>query len=141
MKYKVFAILLFSLLLVSCGRTAPAETEKPPMYPLADEPITLVTEPQQSPSPVSGDQTPPKDLPAAKTVISFAAAGDNIAHDSVVATAKAAATGGKTYDFSQIYADIKPLISKVDLAFVNQEAPVGGASLGISGYPNFNAPQ
>ena len=75
-----------------------------------------------------------------ETRIRFAAAGDNIAHDSVIATAAALAQDGKKYDFTAVYAGIAELISSADLAFVNQEAPVGGEELGISGYPNFNAP-
>ena len=138
MKYKSIAILLLMFLLVSCGETTVQEEEKPPMFALTDEPLALITEPGTLPQ-----QVQPSGTAAAnpeETVISFAAAGDNIAHDSVVATAKAAATGSAAYDFSGIYADIKPLISAADLAFVNQEAPVGGAEFGISGYPNFNAP-
>lgn len=72
--------------------------------------------------------------------IRVAAAGDNIPHDSVIETARTDATGGE-YNFSEIYAGIADIIGGADIAFVNQESPVGGTDLGISGYPNFNAPR
>jgi poly-gamma-glutamate synthesis protein (capsule biosynthesis protein) len=40
-----------------------------------------------------------------------------------------------------MYKDISDLVSSADFAFVNQETPLGGDELGISGYPNFNGPQ
>ncbi len=76
-----------------------------------------------------------------ETRIRMAAAGDNIPHDSVVATASTLASGAQKYNFSEIFSGIRELISSADIAFVNQESPVGGTDLGISGYPNFNAPK
>ncbi len=73
--------------------------------------------------------------------INFAAVGDNIPHDSVINTAKDDGESGESYDFSKIYAGIAEDIKEADIAFINQESPVGGAALGISGYPNFNAPE
>ena len=76
-----------------------------------------------------------------ETRISFVAVGDNIPHDSVIKTAKDDASSGEEYDFSKIYAGIADEIAAADIAFINQESPVGGKELGIAGYPNFNAPQ
>ena len=72
--------------------------------------------------------------------ISVLAVGDNIPHDSVINTAKDDAEGGEKYNFSKIYENIADEVAVADIAFINQESPVGGASLGISGYPDFNAP-
>lgn len=69
--------------------------------------------------------------------ISFAAVGDNLLHNTV--TYSAQIEKGK-FDFSPIYKDIGALAGKYDLAFVNQEIPLGGVELGISGYPTFNGP-
>lgn len=80
-------------------------------------------------------------LTPGETRIRVAAAGDNIPHDSVIETARTDAAGSDEYDFSKIYAGIADLIGGADIAFVNQESPVGGAELGIAGYPNFNAPR
>ncbi len=79
---------------------------------------------------------------------SFVAAGDNVIHESVFVDAEkravsAASTGAYsgTYYFDEMYLGIKDLISSAGIAYINQEGPVAGDSLGISGYPAFNAPE
>ena len=47
---------------------------------------------------------------------------------------------GGNYDFSAVFAQMKEEIQAADLALVNQEVILGGAQLGVSGYPAFNAP-
>ena len=44
-----------------------------------------------------------------------------------------------SYNYDSLFAHTKDVISEADLALVNQEVIVGGAELGISGYPCFNA--
>lgn len=65
------------------------------------------------------------------------AAGDNILHEAVI-------NGGKTadggYDYTGYYEYMANDIQNADVAFINQESPIGGEALGISGYPNFNSP-
>ncbi len=73
--------------------------------------------------------------------VRFVAVGDNIPHDSVINTGKEDATDNQKYNFKEIYKGIAADVKAADIAFINQESPVGGASLGISGYPNFNAPE
>lgn len=96
----------------------------------------------------SGDApetTPPEDR---DTRISFVACGDNIIHESIYLDAMtrattAASTGaysGKYY-FDEMYDGIKELIQSADIAYVNQEGPIAGDDLGVSAYPNFNAPE
>lgn len=46
-----------------------------------------------------------------------------------------------TYDFTSQLELIKPEIQKHDFAFYNQESILGGTSIGLSDYPNFNSPQ
>ncbi len=45
------------------------------------------------------------------------------------------------YDFKPMLQYIKPISSKYDLAYYNQETILGGESLGYSSYPRFNSPQ
>lgn len=79
--------------------------------------------------------------------ISFAAAGDNLIHESVykdaAARASASASSGTTkseYDFESMYSDnIKEIVAAADIAFVNQEGPIV-PDMPASGYPAFNAP-
>ncbi len=44
-----------------------------------------------------------------------------------------------SYDYDSLFAHTKETIEGADLALVNQEVIIGGADLGISGYPCFNA--
>ena len=126
------ACLFLLFLMTSCNTEPPAVTELTTAETEATlAPVTIKTEPAQ---------TTQSALPK-ETRIRFVAAGDNMAHDSVVLTARADASAGKEYDFSKIYAGIADWIAGADIAFVNQEAPIGGAELGISGYPHFNAPK
>lgn len=83
-----------------------------------------------------------------ETRISFAASGDNIIHEAVFTDAKnqasvyASKTGVESkYRFTEMYDGIASIIEEADIAYVNHETPVAGESFGISGYPNFNAPE
>ena len=97
----------------------------------------------------NGDKTPdnsgsnPFTPPApAEVRISFLAAGDNIIHSSIYNDANEKLGGAKDkYDFNYIYEHIAPLVKAADLAYVNVETLIGGDSNGITGYPNFNAPE
>ena len=46
-----------------------------------------------------------------------------------------------SYDFTPQLEYIKPISSKYDLAYYNQETVLGGTELGVSSYPRFNTPQ
>jgi len=72
--------------------------------------------------------------------LDLVAVGDNLVHGPIYRGAKAAA-GGEGYDFTSVYALIEPYVARADLAFVNQETPLGGEALGLSSYPVFNSPQ
>ena len=64
--------------------------------------------------------------------------GDALIHSAIY---EDALKSDGTYDFTPILADIKPISSKYDLAYYNQETVLGGTSLGLSNYPRFNSPQ
>ena len=63
--------------------------------------------------------------------------GDALIHMPINYTHKT----GNGYDFKGIFKYIKPIVSEYDLAYYNQETILGGTSLGLSGYPQFNSPQ
>ncbi len=67
-------------------------------------------------------------------------AGDNLIHSSVYKDANKNANYNG-YDFKPMYELIKPIVSKYDLAYYNQESILGGTKLGLSDYPTFNSPQ
>ena len=63
--------------------------------------------------------------------------GDILLHEQIEQVARDSA-GNYNYDF--IFENMKPEIENADIAMVNQEVIIGGEELGISGYPEFNAP-
>ena len=73
---------------------------------------------------------------AAEPEITLVMVGDILLHTPVAESGK----GEAGYDFSAVFAPMKEEIEGADLALVNQEVILGGEELGISGYPNFNAP-
>ncbi len=76
-----------------------------------------------------------------ETRIKFLAAGDNIIHENVYTDAKARAKDGQKYNFTDMYAGIADMVKSADLAFINQETPICGDEMTVSGYPNFNTPE
>lgn len=69
--------------------------------------------------------------------VSLIMVGDVLLHTPVEESAQ---KEDGTYDFSAIFANTAQEIAAADLALVNQEVIIGGAELGVSGYPGFNAP-
>jgi poly-gamma-glutamate synthesis protein (capsule biosynthesis protein) len=63
--------------------------------------------------------------------------GDILLHSPVE---EAAVNESGEYNFDFIFDRTRKDISTADIAIVNQEVIIGGEELGISGYPNFNAP-
>ena len=63
--------------------------------------------------------------------------GDALIHSNIYLDAK---TNDGGYDFKPMLELTKPIISKYDLKYYNQETILGGTSLGISSYPRFNSP-
>lgn len=68
--------------------------------------------------------------------VSLIAVGDNLIHNTLL---KDASNGDGTYDFTSFYENIKPYVQAADIAFVNQESPLGTGE--PAGYPCFNTPQ
>lgn len=75
----------------------------------------------------------PKDSKNLKVV----AVGDNLIHPVVYNDAK---VGKNTFDFKPMYSHIKPYIHKSDVAYINQESPLGGDDIPYSGFKRFNTP-
>lgn len=86
------------------------------------------------------------DAPDDTVRLTFAAAGDNLIHESIFVEARSkaaalASSDGYTgkYYFDSMYSEpLRTLISSADISFVNQEAPITGGA--AAGYPNFNTP-
>lgn len=65
--------------------------------------------------------------------------GDNLIHSSIYKEANRN-TNYKGYDFKPMLEYIKPIVSKYDIKYYNQETILGGADIGVSDYPTFNSP-
>ena len=63
--------------------------------------------------------------------------GDALIHPAVYNDVK---RNSSTYNFKKMFTEVEKIISDYDLKFYNQETVIGGASLGVSGYPTFNSP-
>ncbi|QKQ06037.1 CapA family protein [Staphylococcus saprophyticus] len=68
---------------------------------------------------------------------SFVAVGDNLIHPVVY---KDAQISKEKYNFAPMYKNIKPYISNYDIAYINQESPMGGDDIPYSGFKRFNTP-
>ena len=63
--------------------------------------------------------------------------GDALIHDRLYNTVR---NEDGSYDFKPTIQYIKPIITKYDLKYYNQETILGGAEPGYSSYPQFNSP-
>ena len=154
MKYRIksksaYLCLLLSLaLLTGCGR--PVQVEVPEVsissetafsqageldsaaeqsQPKAEDSVSEPQEALSIPEPATEDPQPPE--------IRLVMVGDILLHTPL---AESGRTPEGSYDFSVVFANLKEEIQGADVALVNQEVIIGGAELGVSGYPSFNAP-
>lgn len=63
--------------------------------------------------------------------------GDVLAHDRILQDSR---NGDGSYDFRELFENVKPAVEAADIAIVNQETILGGSSLKYTGYPSFNSP-
>lgn len=69
--------------------------------------------------------------------VNFVAVGDNLISDSVV---HCGLKSDGSYEFGELYEELKEDIQRADLAAINQETILGGPDFDYTGYPNFNSP-
>lgn len=69
--------------------------------------------------------------------MSIVMVGDVLTHDAVLNDAH---KSDGTYDFTEMFSYITPMIKDYDLKYVNEESIIGGPTFKVSGYPTFNAP-
>ena len=69
------------------------------------------------------------------------ASGDVLTHNAVLEQASAYGRRvGQPYDFRPMFADLRPLVSRADLAVCHLEVPLSRHGQDISGWPAFTAP-
>lgn len=74
----------------------------------------------------------------AKVEISLSMVGDVLMHNP---TLKSGLQEDGSYNYDHLFKNVKEQMKAADISLVNQEVILGGTELGISSYPNFNAPQ
>lgn len=136
----LFCLFLSLAALSACGRPAredaPESTVSPvpqsaPVSELTAEPP--ISTPAPTPIPTVVPTPEPTPVPEVKLVM----VGDILLHTPLAESGKRPEGG---YDFSAVFEKLKEEIEAADVALVNQEVIIGGAELGVSGYPSFNAP-
>ncbi len=75
--------------------------------------------------------------PTPKPSVTLKMVGDILLHTRILNYSK---QEDATYNFNTIFENVIEQIEEADIALVNQEVILGGTKLGISGYPQFNAP-
>ena len=83
-----------------------------------------------------------KKVTASKEAVDYEAkvfmVGDALIHWGVYHDAL---QGDGSYDFKPMLQFVKPISSKYEIAYYNQETILGGTGMGLSSYPRFNSPQ
>lgn len=74
--------------------------------------------------------------PIKTETISLMATGDILMHNTVVWSGD----NNGQYSYDHLFAPVKSLIQKADIASVNLESPIAGPEGGYPGYPLFNSP-
>ena len=75
--------------------------------------------------------------PTPKPSVTLKMVGDILLHTRILNYSK---QEDATYNFNTIFENVIEQIEEADIALVNQEVILGGTELGVSGYPQFNAP-
>ncbi|MDR0313708.1 MAG: CapA family protein [Treponema sp.] len=83
---------------------------------------------------LSEDETAPEIIVPEPDQLIIIAVGDNLFHNVMIRQ-------GEQGNYDPIYSEIRSLVQKADIAFINQETLLGGIDYGFSGYPLFNSPQ
>lgn len=80
----------------------------------------------------------PSPTPTPKPSVTLAMVGDILLHTRIHEYSR---QEDGSYNYDTIFEHLTGEISAADLALVNQEVILGGKTLGVSGYPTFNAPE
>lgn len=91
-----------------------------------------VAEPEQT-----NNQDTSENQATEKKRVRLIATGDMIPHDAINLAAK---QEDGTYEYSNMFGDMKKYFDNSDVRFCNQAVLGGGTEFGITGYPKFNSP-
>ena len=121
------ALTIVSVAVIRSGRIR-AEQEAAEAAAQAER-IEAFRKASETPAPVT-------ETPKPGTAIEIRMIGDVILQEDVCSSC----LQNGTYQFDGLFEHISPGIQEADLAIANQETILGGSSLGITGWPQFNSP-
>ena len=141
----LFFVFASGFLLTACGESDEAGSAAKPQVKISVETETNSTENSDTATIDEKTEAAGESIEETDTGESFREepeitlimTGDILLHTPV---AESGLQEDGNYNFSAVFAHTKEQIESADLAIVNQEVILGGAELGISGYPAFNAP-
>lgn len=149
MKKYLYIICALMLVLVGCSEEkAPMELVEIHSEALQETVTEIVTESEtEALEPVTEEsleneislenEPPLEEQVVTKEKVTLIMVGDILMHTPVTDSGRME-DGSFRYD--HLFANTKEVIEQADVALVNQEVILGGAELGLSGYPSFNAP-
>lgn len=84
-------------------------------------------------------QSPPEEVkPTGKTRVKVSVVGDIMVHMHQL---KAAKEADGSYDFTEVFEDIRPYIEEADIAMGNLETTISNDEIGYTAYPRFRSPE
>lgn len=129
---KIPVILLLGTILILSGCNILDKTEIEPEQPEQQNQIEQEMPQQETPAPIEQ----PK--PRGKTKLTISAVGDIMMHMPQINSAK---QPDGSYDFDDVFKDVRAYIGKADIAIGNFETTISTPEKGYSGYPRFRAPE
>lgn len=121
----VWSLLMSIMLVISMASCGAHKDEQTNETPIATEETTEEPTTEE-----------PTTEPFVATQINIKMVGDMLMHTGV---SNSGLMDDGTYNYDHLFTHVKDDIQSADIAIVNQEVILGGAELGISGYPTFNA--
>ena len=135
LRKRIIVWSIVCVLLCGCGADAPEEIESVVQLQQDIQSETIV----EKKMPAEGETVSANEVMTETRPerLSLVMVGDILLHTPL---AQSGLREDGSYDFNAVFSNTKEEIQGADVALVNQEVIIGGADLGVSGYPAFNAP-
>lgn len=129
---RVCFLLAVLLLFTSCGVSQPEATPTVVTTTTPTPVPTIKSTPTPTPTPT------PEPTPEPEQTVTLNFAGDLLMHEKLLNLAR---QSDGTYDFTNLYSTIGPMLSNADFTIANLETTLAGKSAGYGGWPRFNTPE
>lgn len=123
----LFVVLIFGLILFSCSKR---DSDKK-----TDENNQTNIEQNETQDQEQQNDEDQQEEVFQEPEVTMIMVGDILLHENVQESGK---LPDGTYNYDHMFAHVKEDVQAADIAIVNQEVILGGAEIGLYGYPNFN---